>query len=346
MASGDPQAGRRRRPHHRRPHLVACQPRRCESSAGSKGAKGACRSLRYLKHDRGVEEIEKGFSAVKLALGGPPAPFFRFPFLKDPKDQLDYLGTRNIAVFSHDLDSFDFKMRKPEDVIKSVMTKLERKGKGIILMHDFQQATAKAVPDLLDLLKEKGYKVVHMKAKTPLATIAQWDEAAKSEIKGVIGGDRPTSSVIRTIDETRRRQRLPRPRPRRPRNRIADPGRRLPSRADLSAGCGMIGSAMPARQKARMTVDEFLAWAEGQKGRYELYNGVVYAMPPERAGLHDRADRQGDGPRAGRARLLRRQAIEQRRRSAIPRDRCRGAVADPSCTRLVTAIGGGARKVW
>ena len=153
------------------------------------------------QHDRGVEEIEKGFSAIKLALGGPPAPFFRFPFLKDPKDQLDYLGTRNIAVFSHDLDSFDFKMRKPEDVIKSVMTKLERKGKGIILMHDFQQATAKALPDLLNQLKEKGYKVVHMKAKTPLATIAQWDEAAKTEIKGVIGGDRPTSSVIRTIDD-------------------------------------------------------------------------------------------------------------------------------------------------
>src|SRR5262245_18838098 len=41
---------------------------------------------------------------------------------------------------------------------------------------------------------------------------------------------------------------------------------------------------MPARQKARMTVDEFLAWAEGRKGRYELYNGVVYAMSPERAG--------------------------------------------------------------
>jgi peptidoglycan-N-acetylglucosamine deacetylase len=55
---------------------------------------------------------------------------------------------------------------------------------------------------LLNQLKEKGYKVVHMKAKTPLATIAQWDEAAKGEIKGVIGGDRPTSSVIRTIDET------------------------------------------------------------------------------------------------------------------------------------------------
>jgi Uma2 family endonuclease len=31
-----------------------------------------------------------------------------------------------------------------------------------------------------------------------------------------------------------------------------------------------------------MTVDEFLAWAEGREGRWELYNGVPYAMPPER----------------------------------------------------------------
>src|SRR5258705_13076383 len=106
-----------------------------------------------------------------------------------------------MAVCSHDLDSFDFKRRKPEDVVKSVMGKLERKGKGIILMHDFQGATAKAVPAILAELKAKGYKVVHMRAKTPLATIAQWDEAAKGEIKGAIGGDRPTSSGIRTIAE-------------------------------------------------------------------------------------------------------------------------------------------------
>jgi Uma2 family endonuclease len=33
-----------------------------------------------------------------------------------------------------------------------------------------------------------------------------------------------------------------------------------------------------------MTVDEFLAWAEGREGRWELYNGVPYAMPSERVG--------------------------------------------------------------
>ena len=112
--------------------------------------------------------------------------------------QIAYLGSRNIAIFSHDLDSFDFRMRKPEDVIKSVMTKLERKGKGIILMHDFQRATAKAMPDLLNELKAKGYKVVHMKAKTPVATLAQWDAAAKNE---AAIGTVPAISVVRTVED-------------------------------------------------------------------------------------------------------------------------------------------------
>ncbi len=37
-----------------------------------------------------------------------------------------------------------------------------------------------------------------------------------------------------------------------------------------------------------MTVDEFLAWAEGRPGRYELDRGRVFAMSPERIG-HIRA---------------------------------------------------------
>jgi len=41
---------------------------------------------------------------------------------------------------------------------------------------------------------------------------------------------------------------------------------------------------MLALPQHKMTVDEYLAWAEAQPGRYELYAGVVYAMAPERAG--------------------------------------------------------------
>src|SRR3954469_17001309 len=39
---------------------------------------------------------------------------------------------------------------------------------------------------------------------------------------------------------------------------------------------------MVAIPRHKMTVDEYLAWAEGQPGHYELYAGTVYAMSPER----------------------------------------------------------------
>jgi Uma2 family endonuclease len=42
--------------------------------------------------------------------------------------------------------------------------------------------------------------------------------------------------------------------------------------------------AMTALPQHKMTVDEYLAWAEGRPGRFELYAGAVYAMTPERAG--------------------------------------------------------------
>jgi Uma2 family endonuclease len=43
-------------------------------------------------------------------------------------------------------------------------------------------------------------------------------------------------------------------------------------------------SAMVALPEGKLTVDEYLAWAEGRPGRYELHAGTVYAMAPERAG--------------------------------------------------------------
>lgn len=45
---------------------------------------------------------------------------------------------------------------------------------------------------------------------------------------------------------------------------------------------------MTVLTKPRMTVGEFLAWAEGRPGRYELYRGEVYGMSPETLGHGDR----------------------------------------------------------
>lgn len=160
--------------------------------------------LTKLTLDQAKDEIEMGASAVHIALGAPAAPFFRFPDLRHPPEAVTYLGERNIAVFSTDMDSFDFKIRKPEQVVKSVMTKLDKAGKGIVLMHDFQPATPPALAELLKQLKAKGYKIVHMTAKGTLTTLEAYDAQVVKELggPGMTGAStRPTSDVVQTISE-------------------------------------------------------------------------------------------------------------------------------------------------
>jgi peptidoglycan/xylan/chitin deacetylase (PgdA/CDA1 family) len=148
------------------------------------------------------QEIEMGVSAVHMAVGGPTAPFFRFPDLQQPPELMAYLGTRNIAIFSTDIDTFDFKLRKPDDVIKSAMTKLAKNGKGILLMHDFQHATAEALPELLRQLKAGGYKIVHMVPKDPVTTLAKYDDMVRAQDKfSSSNNTRPESSVVKTINQ-------------------------------------------------------------------------------------------------------------------------------------------------
>ena len=148
------------------------------------------------------QEIEMGISAVHIAAGGGKvAPFFRFPDLQHPPQLMSYLAERNIAVFSTDINSRDFKMHKPEEVIKSVMGQLEKHGKGIILMHDFHRNTAEALPELLRQLRAGGYKVVHMVPNGVLSTLPKYDEMVKQQDKLSSNNSRSESSVVRTIGE-------------------------------------------------------------------------------------------------------------------------------------------------
>jgi peptidoglycan/xylan/chitin deacetylase (PgdA/CDA1 family) len=121
--------------------------------------------------------------------------------LQHPPEIVTYLGTRNVGIFSCDLDSFDFKASKPQTVVDTVMKKVDKLGKGIILMHDFQKHTAEALPELLRRLKAGGYKVVKMIAKAPAQTIARYDDQVLKDAKLPTVSARPVSSVVQTISE-------------------------------------------------------------------------------------------------------------------------------------------------
>src|SRR3974377_1564735 len=149
------------------------------------------KDLSKLSAQEAVDEIEKGIAAVGIALSNKsPAAFFRFPGLRSPEPLLKYAGDRNLGIFSTDLDSFDFKIHNPEQVIKSVMTKLKKRGKGSILMHDFQQSTAHALPELLKQLKDGGYQVVQITGKEPVVPKPEYVQMVLKEVGGGRSGGR------------------------------------------------------------------------------------------------------------------------------------------------------------
>jgi hypothetical protein len=154
-----------------------------------------------LTAEQAKEEFEKGASAVRAASGTSEASFFRFPGLRNPPEMLAYLGTRNIGIFSTDFDSFDFKIRKPDQVIVSVMTKLRKRGKGIVLLHDFQHPTSLALPELLAQLKTDGYKIVQVKSKDRVRTLPEYDDKIMKEFSSGTVSTRPTAAVVRTVSE-------------------------------------------------------------------------------------------------------------------------------------------------
>jgi peptidoglycan/xylan/chitin deacetylase (PgdA/CDA1 family) len=158
------------------------------------------KDLTKLSLEDAKAEVEKGIAAVSIASGNKPiAPFFRFPALRMPPEIVKYLGSRNIAIMSTDWDTFDFKLRRPEQVVHSAMTRLEKHGKGIILMHDFQHATSLAVPELLKQLKAKGFKIVQIVGKKPVEPLPEYVKIVQKEMGGGLSDARPMSSVITTI---------------------------------------------------------------------------------------------------------------------------------------------------
>jgi peptidoglycan-N-acetylglucosamine deacetylase len=111
------------------------------------------------------QEIDEGIADVSAALGDPQAlaPFFRIPGLARTDAIEDELAARSLVVFSSDTVADDWHRRiKPRDIIQRAMSRLEKRGKGILLLHDIHAATVAALPELLRQLKDAGFHIVHV----------------------------------------------------------------------------------------------------------------------------------------------------------------------------------------
>jgi peptidoglycan/xylan/chitin deacetylase (PgdA/CDA1 family) len=109
-------------------------------------------------------EIEQGIASVGAVLGKGNAitSFFRIPGFLRRHEVETYLQSRHLATWSADVVADDWRHINASEVVRRAITRLDEKGKGILLLHDIQPATALALPELLRELKAKGYRIVQV----------------------------------------------------------------------------------------------------------------------------------------------------------------------------------------
>ncbi len=110
------------------------------------------------------QEMDGGIEMATEALGNPAevAPFFRIPGLIRANVVEQYMAEKGIMIWSADFPADDWKHLSANEVMKRALTRLEQHGKGVLLLHDIQPATALMLPRLLAELKRRGYRVVHV----------------------------------------------------------------------------------------------------------------------------------------------------------------------------------------
>src|SRR5215471_11737923 len=114
--------------------------------------------------ENAAKEIEDGFGSLRTVLGDPKAvaPFFRIPGLLRQNSVERYLAAHGYATWSLDFLADDWTHISAREVARRALQRIEARGRGILLLHDIQPATALALPTILAELKVRGYKIVHV----------------------------------------------------------------------------------------------------------------------------------------------------------------------------------------
>jgi peptidoglycan/xylan/chitin deacetylase (PgdA/CDA1 family) len=108
------------------------------------------------------EQITRGIAEIKSVVGDKLHKWFRFPGLgTSPRDE-KLLKDMGISIFGIDIEPSDWERPGNKVMMQRIMSQLETKHKGIIVMHDIHQPSVDFVPILIDELVRKGYTFVHV----------------------------------------------------------------------------------------------------------------------------------------------------------------------------------------
>jgi len=125
--------------------------------------------LNHMAPAKAEAEINRGIAADERALYGlrrtdPTTPFFRFPGFAASPQLLDYANGRGFVVFGADVWASDWRPMGPSQELRLLLGRIDKVGRGIVLLHDTKRQTADMLPALLRELKRRGYRTVHVVA--------------------------------------------------------------------------------------------------------------------------------------------------------------------------------------
>ena len=101
--------------------------------------------------EQAAAQIQGGFASLRAALGDPNAvaPFFRIPGLLRQDSVEQYLAAHGVMTWSVDAVADDWTHINAAEIARRAISRLEARGKGVLLLHDIHEKTALALPVIL-----------------------------------------------------------------------------------------------------------------------------------------------------------------------------------------------------
>jgi peptidoglycan/xylan/chitin deacetylase (PgdA/CDA1 family) len=157
--------------------------------------------FKALGADAANAQIDNGIAATKAALGDAAdvAPFFRFPGFGRTDAAEQHLASLGLMAWGADVPADDWMKISPAEVARRALRRLDAKGRGILLLHDIHERTVEALPLILQGLKERGFRIVHVVPSSPerpptVTAAADWLPYPRVKVAGF------TMPVIRIAD--------------------------------------------------------------------------------------------------------------------------------------------------
>jgi peptidoglycan/xylan/chitin deacetylase (PgdA/CDA1 family) len=163
-------------------------------------------NLQFIPYKDARDEILRGHDEVVQATG-VFRPFFRFPFgagVRSPR-LLRVLQKRGLVSMFWNIAVPDISVQNSRDLLVRSMASIEKRRRGVILMHDVKRHTLLMLPRMIRLLDEQGYTFAVLDPDVEPGHVA-WNDDGSS-------GNAETSGGHLAVNGHLLRPPMPAPRP-------------------------------------------------------------------------------------------------------------------------------------